>query len=75
MRAKSIASLLFDIILTLAFFAFMFTVLRPHVPSNNPKMTAFFGASGSACLSGVFWLCVQMFRVVYQVQKAGPSKE
>jgi hypothetical protein len=39
-------------------------------------MILFFGASCSACLTLVFWLALQMFRVVVKVQRAesrGPS--
>ena len=62
-------SLLIDVILVAAFFTLMFTLLKEHVPSNDPKMIALWGGLASACMSGVFWLCIQMFRLVYRAQK------
>jgi hypothetical protein len=63
-------SLIVDLILVAAFFAYMFTVLRSHVPSNDPKMIALWSAIAASCLSGVFWLALQMFRVVFRAQRA-----
>jgi RsiW-degrading membrane proteinase PrsW (M82 family) len=62
-------SLAVDAILVIAFFVFMYFVLRPHVPSNNERDIAIWSGLTSACMSGVFWLCIQMFRVVYRAQK------
>jgi hypothetical protein len=67
-------SLVVDFVLVAAFFVFLFTVLRSHVPSNNPKMIALWAGLAAACLSGVFWLCVQMFRVVLRAQLAAGRK-
>jgi hypothetical protein len=39
------------------------------VPSNDPKMITLWAGLSAACISGVFWLAVQMFRVVYRAQK------
>jgi len=68
-KLVSPASLVVDAILVIAFFAFMFTVLESHVPSNDPKMVFLWGGLSSACMSGVFWLCIQMFRVVFRFQR------
>jgi len=62
-------SLVVDLVLVVAFFAYMFTVLRPHVPSNDPRMILLWGALATSCLTGVFWLCIQMFRVVFRYQR------
>ena len=59
-------SLVVDLVLVVGFFIYMFTVLRTHVPSTDPKMMLLWGALGSSCLTGVFWLALQMFRVVYR---------
>lgn len=67
-------SLVVDLVLVAAFFAFMWSVLRSHVPSTDPKMVALWAALGSSCLSGVFWLCVQMFRVVLKAQRTAARK-
>lgn len=62
-------SLVVDLVLVAAFFAFMFSLLKSHVPSNDPKMIIFWAAAASSCMSGVFWLAVQMFRVVLRAQR------
>ena len=63
-------SLVVDLVLIAAFFAFLFSVLRSHVPSTDPKMITLWAALGASCLTGVFWLCIQMFRVVFRAQRA-----
>ena len=68
------ASLVVDVVLVAAFFAFLWSVLRSHVPSNNPKMIALWAAVGASCLSAVFWLALQMFRVVLKAQLAAGRK-
>jgi len=64
------ASLAVDAVLVVAFFAFMFNVLRPHVQSHDPINIVFWAGLTSACMSSVFWLAIQMFRVVYRAQHA-----
>jgi len=63
-------SLIVDLVLLVAFFAFMFGVLKSHVPSNDPKMINLWSALATSCLTGVFWLALQMFRVVLRAQRA-----
>ena len=63
-------SLIVDAILVVAFFAYMFTVVREHVPSNDPKMINLWGALATSCMTGVFWLALQMVRVVFRFQRA-----
>lgn len=67
-------SIVVDLILVAAFFAYLFTLLRSHVPSNDPAMITLWAALGSACMSGVFWLCIQMFRVVLRAQREANRK-
>lgn len=69
MKLVTPVSLVVDAILVLAFFGFMFSILRNHVPSENPAMIALWAGLTAACMSGVFWLAVQMFRVVYRFYK------
>jgi hypothetical protein len=68
------ASLAVDAVLVIAFFAYMYSVLSTHVPSRDPHMILLWGALSSACLTGVFWLALQMFRVVYRAQRAAVRK-
>ncbi|MCW5547781.1 MAG: hypothetical protein KIT44_02360 [Opitutaceae bacterium] len=63
-------SLAVDAVLVVGFFVFMFGVLKPHVPSSDPKMIWLWAGLTSACMSGVFWLAIQMFRVVLKAQLA-----
>ena len=63
-------SLVVDAILVIAFFVYLFTLVRSHVPSHDPKMVYLWGGLASACLTGVFWLALQMFRMVLRAQLA-----
>lgn len=67
-------SLVVDLILVVGFFLFMLGVLKPHVTSNDPKMVLLWGALASSCMTGVFWLALQMFRVVLRAQLAARKK-
>jgi len=67
-------SLVVDAVLVVAFFAFIYTLVAPHVPTTDPKMTLLWGALCAACMTGVFWICVQMFRVVLRAQRAASRK-
>lgn len=58
-----------DVILVAAFFAFMFGILRPHVPSNDSTSVFIWAGLTSACMSGVWWLALWMFRMVFRHQK------
>jgi len=62
-------SLIVDAILVGGFFVLMFSLFKIHVPSNDPKMITLWAGLAAACISGVFWLAIQMFRVVYRAQK------
>lgn len=68
-KLTSPASIAVDAVLVLAFFLYLYSLVAPHVPSRDPKMIMFFGASCAACMSGVFWLAIQMFRVVFKAQR------
>jgi hypothetical protein len=69
-RLVTPTSLAVDAVLVLAFFSIQFSILRPHVQSHDPLMIAIWAGLASACISSVFWLAIQMFRVVYRAQKA-----
>lgn len=68
-----------DITLTLIFFVAMTDVLKNHVPWVEAGEFAVLlgGAYASACLSGVFWLALSLFRVTLAdqvLQKVESSK-
>lgn len=58
-----------DLVLVAVFFYFMFGWVKPHVPSNDPKFILIFGALTAICVTGVFWMAIQMFRVVLAGEK------
>jgi hypothetical protein len=62
-------SLLVDAVLVILFFGYMYTVVSTHVPSDDHRMIVLWGAITSFCLTLVFWLALQMFRVVYRAQR------
>ena len=73
-KLTSPTSLLVDAILVVGFFVFIYTIVSPHVPSNDKSMILLWGGLCSACMTGVFWLCIQMFRVVLRAQLADRRK-
>ncbi|HEY5079697.1 MAG TPA: hypothetical protein VII43_07605 [Opitutaceae bacterium] len=62
-------SLAVDAVLVIVFFIYMYSVVSTHVPSKDHRMIMFWGAAGSSCLTVVFWLALQMFRVVAHGQR------
>jgi hypothetical protein len=68
-------SLVVDAIVCIAFFALIFSLLRIHVPSNDPTMVTLWAGLATSCMTGVFWLAVQMFRVVLRFQLQSTSKK
>jgi hypothetical protein len=69
------ASLAVDAVLVVAFFLFIYTIVAPHVPTTDKSMTMLWGGLCAACMAGVFWLCVQMFRVVLRAQRAARAQK
>jgi hypothetical protein len=63
-----------DAVLVIAFFFYLYSLVSPHVPSNNPKWILIWGGLTAACMSGVFWICIQMFRVVLRAQREAGRK-
>jgi hypothetical protein len=68
-KLVSPVSLAVDGVLVILFFIYMYTVVSTHVPSNDPKMIRLWGAITASCLTGVFWLALQMFRVVFRFHR------
>ncbi len=67
-RLTTPVGMVVDAILVLGFFIFLFGLLKSHVPSNDITMVVLWAGLTSACMSGVFWLAIQMFRVVLSAQ-------
>lgn len=68
-KGFSIGLLIIDLILVAAFFIFFFNVLQSHVPSRNSSMVYLWAGLAAACMSGVFWLAMQMVRTVFRFQR------
>jgi hypothetical protein len=68
------ADLVIDLVLVVGFFIFMYFVVSSHVPSRDPFWIRTWGAVGSSCLTCLFWLAVQMLRVVVRAQRAGSEE-
>lgn len=73
-KLTSPVSLIVDAVLVIAFFLFIYSLVSQHVPSKDPSMVLLWGGLTSACMSGVFWLAIQMFRVVLKAQLMAKKK-
>lgn len=62
-------SLAVDAVLVIAFFFYMYSVVSTHVPSHDPKMIMLWGGLTAALFAALFWLALQMFRVVLRFQR------
>ena len=73
-KLTSPTSLVVDAVLVLGFFSLIDWLVESHVPSNDPNMVMLWAGLTSACMSSVFWLAVQMFRVVLKAQLMANKK-
>ena len=71
----SLKNVVRDAVLCLAAFGVFFTVIRTHVPSEDGRMVAFWSAAAATCMTGVFWLALQMFKAVFRHQHTAVGKE
>jgi len=58
----------------LFFMVFTLFILPPHVPAFQTGPLYFFSAYTALCLTGVFWIGLQLFRVTYARQKLDRQK-
>ena len=68
----SMFGIITDLFLTVVFFLFMTYVLGSHVPSQDPITIKVVSGMTALCMSGVFWIAANMFRVTrvdYQRRK------
>lgn len=73
-RFTTPVSLIVDAILVILFFVGIYSLVSSHVPSTDKAMIMLWGGLTAACMSCVFWLCIQMFRVVLRAQLAERRK-
>jgi len=69
-KLTSPVSLAVDAVLVVLFFLYMYSVLSTHVPSHDHRMILIWGVITTSCLTAIFWLALQMFRVVLRFQIA-----
>jgi RsiW-degrading membrane proteinase PrsW (M82 family) len=58
-----------DLVLTAVVFVFFTAILRANVPAENPAWVLFWAAFTALPMSGVAFLCIQMFRAVLTDQR------
>lgn len=58
-----------DLVLVAGLFVFWFGICKAHVPATDPKFVNLFGALTAISVTGVFWVAIQMFRVVLAGEK------
>lgn len=66
----SVVTLIIDLVLTAIAFAIFYSLVHSHVPSTDPKMIMLWGGLTAGCMAGVFWLAMQMFKVVFVFQRS-----
>jgi hypothetical protein len=68
-KLTSPATLVIDAVLVIGFFLYMYSVLHGHVQSHDKAMILLWGGLTSALMAALFWLALQMLRVVYRFQR------
>jgi hypothetical protein len=68
------ASLAVDLVLMVLFSVYMYSVVKTHVPSNEHKWIVIWGLITTSCFTALFWIALQMFRVVFRFQRENPAK-
>lgn len=65
----SIVILVIDLVLVAIAFTIFYRLVNSHVPSNDPAMIKLWGGLAAGCMSGVFWLALQMLKTVFRFQR------
>ena len=65
----SLVFLVIDLVLTAIAFVIFYWLVNSHVQSEDPRMIMLWGGLAAGCMSGVFWLALQMLKVVYRFQR------
>ncbi len=68
-KSFSPLTLVIDLVLTALAFALFYRLVNSHVPSNDPVMIRVWGGLAAGCMTGVFWLALQMLKVVFRFQR------
>ena len=65
----SVVFLVIDLVLVALAFTIFYKLVNSHVPSNDPLMIHIWGSLGAGCMTGVFWLALQMLKTVFCFQR------
>lgn len=65
----SAKAIVFDIFLSIAFFVYMAWVCRSHVFIEQEPVLTILACFTSLCITGVFWIGLQYFRVTLTDQR------
>ena len=68
------ATIAVDLALCAAFFVVIFSLVKSHVQSSDPKLIALWGGLTASCMTVVFWMATQMFRAVLRAQREAKSR-
>ncbi len=68
-KTFSFVGLAVDLVLVAIAFTIFYQLVNSHVPSNDPAMIRLWGGLTAGCMSGVFWLALQMMKVVFRFQR------
>ena len=65
----SIVNLVIDLVLVAIAFGIFYWLVESHVQSDDKRMIMLWGGLTAGCMSGVFWLALQMLKTVYRFQR------
>lgn len=64
----NVVGLIIDLAFTAVAFVIFYSLVHSHVPSSDPAMIKLWGALTAGCMAGVFWIAMQMLKVVFKFQ-------
>ena len=65
----SFVNLALDLVLAGIAFSLFYWLVNSHVPSDDPAMIKLWGGLAAGCMTGVFWLALQMLKTVFRFQR------
>lgn len=64
-KGNNFKSFLKDMIFIVPFFVISLLALLPSIPTYSAFWLGFWGVMGALCMTGVGWIALQMFKVVF----------
>ena len=68
-KPVNVVGLVIYLVLTAIAFVIFYLLVHSHVPSSDPAMIKLWGGLTAACMAGVFWIALNMFKVVLKFQR------